>query len=1105
MALLGWWGMSSLDVVRRYTAMSLRLIVLVILVLILAGLQWVRTHSDLTVIAVVDTSESARRFAQPPADVAARLGEATGTEEATVRNWAATWLGAAGGERKADDRLGLITFDGKPTVASLPSVGGGFDEAALTTRSDGTDTAAAIRLAMAMFPSDSGKRMVLWWDGNDTASTQGAGRAADVLTAAREARAAGIPIDVVPLDYKVANEVMVESIHAPPEARRGQTLPLRVVLTATRPGDGLLFLKRDDAIIDLSPGREGNGAAIHANEWTRQTVSQTGAVNGAASGALNGKPSLEAGGGGAATPGNEASPGSGDPDTSLDRYLLVRLVEVPILDTGPSRFEAIFEPATGSDTMPGNNSAEAFTMVHGQGRILFVNNLPGGSGEILPKTLESRGIELEVISPASLPDNLTTLLRYDAVILQNVPADMITVAQNKMLARYVNDMGGGLVMIGGTDSFGAGGWTHSPVDRILPVECEIPSQTVLPSGALVIVLDRSGSMGAPVAGSQYSQQEVANEAAVQAISTLYPQDLVGVVAFDDNAKWIVGSSNQLAPNTQPAQIASQVRSIQAGGGTNIFSGLEQAYYALAKLGPQDAAVKHVILLTDGQSQDGAYFEVIGKMAQAGITLTTVGVGDGMNNTLLQQLAAMGGGTFYPVADPLKLPQIFIKEARLVRKNLIKETPFTPKLVQTGSPVMAGMTGSPPLQGFVLTGRKYDPRVYTPMEGPEGEPLFAHWQVGLGRSAAFTSDATNKWAVDWLPWGGYPDFWARTVRMVARPSSSRAFDLMTTIEGDTMRVRLDASAGMGNETEANASSSAGDAGFMNFLTIQGKVLMPDGEVGDIRLQQTGPGIYEATVPAEKSGNYILSLFAKGAPGTQPVAVFGGVSKSRGPELRTFNSDRAMIEQVAAISGGRVLDATLAAAGDSDIYNRATVVESRSMRSLWRPLLIALLALFLLDVAARRIAWDVPAMAGWTMARADAVLGLLKTRKVESQATLTALKRKAAEVERKLDSNSDELPASPPAQKSPQSSNPSLRLAVSSPTPDTKRKFEADVTFEPADDFATAVGGAKQEDADPINRPTQKSPRESSPDHPQTTSRLLDAKRRTQDRLRENDQG
>ena len=191
--------------------------------------------------------------------------------------------------------------------------------------------------------------------------------------------------------------------------------------------------------------------------------------------------------------------------------------------------------------------------MHGKGRVLVVDHLGAPSGRILPEALREHGIDLDVVPPAGLPRRLDALQRYDAVILQNVPADAVSSRQQKMLARYVNDLGGGLIMIGGVDSFAAGGWTNSPVDRVLPVSCQIPSQTVLPSGALVIVLDRSGSMGANVSGSAYSQQELANEAAVLALATLYPQDLVGVIAFDHSPKWVV----KLQFNSDAAAVAKR--------------------------------------------------------------------------------------------------------------------------------------------------------------------------------------------------------------------------------------------------------------------------------------------------------------------------------------------------------------------------------------------------------------------------------------------------------------------------------------------------------------------------------------------------------------------
>jgi len=638
----------------------------------------------------------------------------------------------------------------------------------------------------------------------------------------------------------------------------------------------------------------------------------------------------------------------------------------------------------------------------------------------------------------------------------------------------VSDLGGGLVMIGGPDSFGAGAWTRTPIDAILPVNCEIPSQTILPSGALLIVLDCSGSMGSSQGGVE--KMEIANEAAVQAVSTLYPQDLVGVIAFDTEARWIVN----LTDVRDGGRIIKMIRSIHPGGGTNMYPAMLEAYTALAKLGPEDAAIKHVIVLTDGQSSPGPFFEVLGKMARAGITLSTVGVGDDVDAKLLTSLAQMGGGSFYLVQDPKRLPQIFIKEARTIRKNLLKEKPFTPTLVPTGSPVLAGIAKLPQLQGLVLTGPKNDPRVYMPLVGPEGEPLFAHWQVGLGRVAAFTSDATNRWATAWLNDAIYADFWARAVRLIARPSSSKAYDLAGHIERDRLHLRLDATGsapGAKNIGDGSGASSGG--GYQNFLRITGSVLAPDGAVVPVTLVQSGPGVYEAEVSALPSGNYIVTLLAQSGPNTPAHAIIGGVTKPRGSELRTFSSNRANLEQVASITGGRMLDpAKIAEAG---LFTRTGLRESRSLRPLAVPLLLALIVIFLLDVAVRRIAWDLAGIWAWALDRADAVFGLFQARPAEASnaTTLTALKKKAAQTEHKRGTGEVAV------------------VVAAVPAPDAQRKFETRADVEPAQDFAAAVGAAKDE---PVATQRLSAPKPgAAADEPATTSRLLDAKRRAQDRM------
>jgi Ca-activated chloride channel family protein len=1012
---LGLRSLAAIEPVRRYTAIALRLAVLIVLVLILAGMQTVQRHSDLTVMAVIDQSESVRRFASPPPT------PNTAGNDRTINQWLREYLRAAAAGKKPDDRFGVITYDGRPTIVQIPGVVPDFDPAIVPTPMDGTDSTAALRLAMARFPADSGKRLLWISDGNETTGDGLVG----MLPIAQEARAAGVRIDVLPIDYRLDGEVMVEGVYAPTESREGQTAPVRIVLRAARPSEGTLYLRHDENVVDLAPGSPGNGAAVRTTDWT-----------------------LEA----------QDAPAQDDQVGEVGRYVLVRSIDLPMSTSGANRFEAVFEPAEGSgDVVAANNRAQAFTQVHGRGRVLVLDGVGGESGRILSTALASHDLDVETLPANAFPGSLSQLQRYDAVIFQNIPAEALTPAQMRMLSRYVHDMGGGFAMIGGPNSFGAGGWTNSPIDDILPVACEIPSQTILPSGALVIVIDRSGSMSATVGGTNLTQQEVANEASIYALATLFPDDLVGVIAFDQTAKQVV----PLTRNSNPGAIASQIRKIQPGGGTNIHSGLDAAYNVLAPLTPNEAAVKHVILLTDGHSTSGDYIGLMRKYVEAGISLSAVGIGDGMNNPLLHQLSQMAGGQFYPIADPRTLPQIFIKEARTVRKNLIREQPFEPQIVQTGSPIMASVTAVPMLQGLVLTGEKRKLGVFQPIVGPEGEPVFAHWQVGLGRSAAFTSDATNRWASDWLRWGGYRDFWARTVRAIARPGSSTEYDLVAGIEGDQLRVRLDV---------------AGRQGHQGFMDVRGSLLKPDGSTEPITLTQTGPGMYEAAAPADATGSYIVSLFVSDPQGGERRTVFGGTSKPPGAELRRFQSNRALLEEVARITGGRVLDPS--SPTEARLYERDVPFESRSIRPLWRPLLWLLLVLFLLDVACRRIAWDAGAIARWV---AGAIVIGSARREREARTTLDALRKGAAKRR-----DAQDQPPTP--------------VVVSS------RKFEAAPGAVASADFAAAVGAAA---ASPSRSPgsaavNQDAPAQTADEGP-TTSRLLAAKRRVQQRIDDNPPG
>jgi uncharacterized membrane protein len=1041
---LGAWSLAQLGPARRWTSVGLRVFVLLLITTMLAGFRTVQTHDELTVVSLIDSSDSIRKFFTAPPDADGQPQD--------YEQWLRSYFKQAGSDKRSQDYWSAQTFDGRPTVRLSPSLGEiTLPDSSFADAYEGSNGQRAIESGMAAKQqADSALRMVLVSDGNLDG---------EVMSAVQAAAAAGVQIDVLPLQYKVKGEVMVEAVRANPEARKGQTIKVSVELRSADRVPGQLLLKHNDQWVDLNGSAEGEGLRIEAKEWRTR---------------------IDAG------------------DEEIGLYALTKYIDRPISSAGVNTFDAIFKPdaeAGLANSIVANDTGQAFTLVAGPGKVLVVDGVGGEAGKILPRSLAERGIETILAPVTAMPSTLRDMRDYDAILFHNVPADNVPPKVQRNLTRYVHDLGGGFAMIGGPDSFGAGGWTNTDIDKyILPVHCQIPTQKILPSGALILVIDRSGSMFGSVGGTSQTQQNVAAEAAILAIKSMYPQDKIGVVAFDTQAHWIV----DLQYNRDPGSIAKKIRAMQPGGGTDISVGVKAAYDRLVQEPVGESAIKHMIVISDGHGNMPNNFQLGGQLGQAGVTISTIGVGDGHNAAGLRALASTGNGQFYPVINPNNLPQVFIKEARAIRKNLIKEEPFNPVVRNVASPIMVGINAVPPLRGFVLTGPKSDARIFTPIVASEGEPIFAHHQVGLGRAAAFTADATNRWAQDWLGnWGGssnYADFWARTVRQIARPAASTQADMTSTIEGDTMTIRLDAA------DDIDFTGSRG-ASFGNNLQVTGSVEDPAGNLINVTLEQVGPGIYETRIPARDSGNYIVDLNMRSADG-EARRVIGGSSKAAGGELRNFQSNIALLQQIAEMTGGRVLDPD--DPGDANLYNRNVPIESRSTRPLRWQLMPFLLALLLLDVACRRIAWEGQEVAAWARGRANSIAGIMQTRKVEGGSTMAALKAKREETTEKLNQPAAEqsalsgLAAKVKGQANGQSTDkPKAKPAVSK-----TRKFVAseEELAAASEDFSEAVGGAKEgATAKPIATAAMRKS-EKPQDQGPTTSRLLDAKKRAQERMK-----
>lgn len=889
LAVLGLRWFVAMTALRRWSAVLARALLFGLLAALLAGASSVREVDRLAVIAVVDVSGSVQRFAG--------IGGPNANGPADPADFARGWLSAAIENRGPDDLLGVVAFDGRSIAVATPSAADVLDRSVAAPGFEGSDLAAALRYASALIPPDAAGRLVVFSDGNATGGDAlAAGR--EIARAGRSAGNAGaggaVSVDVVPLEYRVENEVVVEQVDAPPRAAGESVVLVRVVLRSTGPATGTLRVFREGEPVDADPDAPGTGRRV-----------------------------------------------------TLTAGRQVELVEARLGPERLHRFEAVFEPDAPQDTEAGpgrpfdtvlaNNTGRAFTVTPGKGAVLLVDGVseaaPGSVGLTLARALERSGIDVTAVGTAGVPGGLLELQSYDLVILQNVPAEAIPDPAQEQLVAYVRDLGGGLLMLGGPESFGAGGWRGSIVEPILPVELDIPEKLIVPEAAIVFVLDNSGSMRRTVLGSARSQQEIANESAARAIATLDPRDLVGVIAFNSSPSVI----EPLGPNNNPDRTASRVRAIPSGGGTSIGPALR---IARDQLREADAKLKHVIVLTDGMSSDA---ESLPQLAEAmrnedGIFITTIAVGDQADTTTLRQMADIGQGSFFNVVNPNVLPRVFLKAVRVVRSPLVREVPFDVVMLPTGSPLVAGISQPPRLEGLVLTQARPEPSITYAMATPEAEPVLAHWAVELGQVGAFTSDA-HRWAERWLDWSGYSTFWTQVARGLSRTASGEGGELRTELTPEGLRIRY------------AAYSESGEP--VDLLTIPATIYTPEGESREIVLTQVGPGEYRATAEANSSGNYIV--VARPRLGTTPLRpVVGGATVATGVEYQRLESNRPLLERLAAETGGRVLDP--ASPGTADLFDRAGIQPREASSPLWPVLLAWTVLVFLLDVGTRRVAWD-----------------------------------------------------------------------------------------------------------------------------------------------------
>ena len=690
----------------------------------------------------------------------------------------------AGGGALSRDQAAVVLFGADAQIERGMSSFRDLAPFSARVRTAGTNIENAIRLGLSLFPPDAAKRLVLISDGKQTTG--------DADTAARLARAVNVRLDVVPLQSIAGIDAAIQRVDAPQSASVGQIIPLEVVVRSNAAMQAQLTVF--------------SGAEVVAQQPVSLVI--------------------------------------GENTFSL---------RVNATQAGFSAFRVQLIPDV--DTIPQNNALSASVIVGGKPRVLLVSNPPapapqgadpvrGAAGVdetmALKAALTAADIDYDETAPGSMPAAIQSLAAYQSIILVNVPARDLSLRAMFSLQSYVRDIGGGLVVIGGPNSYGVGGYFRTPLEETLPVDTQVKDPRRFPSVAMAIVMDKSGSMSAQEGG--VLKMRLAAEAAARAAELINDDDDITIIGYDTE---LVDQIGPFPGRDRQRFIPEILRIAPGGGGIYVYESLIEARRVLSQ---SDKRSKFIILLADGsdaENQSGAR-ELAQQMRAENITLSVVAIGDGSDVPFLKEIARIGGGRFHLTDQAANLPTIFTEETALAQRSYVVEQTVLPR-AGASSPMLSGIEAVPALLGYIATTPK--PAAQVILWANETDPLLAAWQYGLGRAVAFTSDATGRWARLWVAWDAFPKFWAQVARWTILERPDTTLQARVTQDGDLTTIIVDAPA---TRTESAETQAALD------LNLQATLIDSAGNTQQVALSQVGPGRYEGQTWLTEPGAYFVRI-------------------------------------------------------------------------------------------------------------------------------------------------------------------------------------------------------------------------------------------------------
>ena len=876
-----WKSLSGFGRTRYIVANLLRTIVLGLLILALAEMQSVKVSEKVTTIYLLDQSASIPE---------------------TQRVAMMEYVGAAVSKHRNDrhrDCAGVIAFGREANIEVAPLDGdlfGLLDDLFFDTSRDATNLAGALNLAQASFPEDSAKRVVVITDGNENLG--------DAVTTAKALVQDGIGVDTIPVHLNVRAEVAVNKVAVPADIRKGEPFQARVVVENIT--------------------QEGQEAGIVSGKLT--LMRRMGGTN----------VTID------------------EREVQLDPGKNVYTFTDEIKEPDFYEYISMFTPSDeASDRMNENNRATAFTQVLGEGRVLLIEDFEHpGEFDYLVQRLRRNNIQVRVQQSNQLFSGLAELQAYDSVILANVPRGSgggdgsgavygFDDERIKMLVHNTQELGCGLIMLGGPNSFGAGGWAGTELEKAMPVDFQIKNTRVMPVGALCMIMHASEM----AQGNHW--QKVIGKAALKALG---PQDYCGVVHWDDTTwkeGWLWGAPKGLIPVGQnKKQMMARMGRMTPGDMPDFDPALRMAAAAFSQL-QGTAAIKRMIIISDGDPTPPSP-GVMAQFVKLKVQISTVAVSTHgpPTTTPLQGIATQTGGKYYVVTNPKALPQIYNIEARQVARPLVKDDKTVQPQRKYPHEIMRGIEGPlPPIKGFVMTTVKKNPLVEVALISPEPADeqyatVLAAWQYKGGRTAVLTTDAGHRWADDWTEWENYDKLFTQLVRWSMRATGDQGqYAVATDYEDGKIKVVIDA--------------LDKDDKLLSFLQMAGSVINPEMGTQEMKIKQTAPGRYVGELATSKPGSYFINI----RPGADRSTIRVGINVPYSAEYRDRETNIDLLAQLAN-SRGKLIEGSLEPGKTEDLlavdtFRRDDLAKNKSSQDVW-PLLVLLAGtVFFADVFVRRV--------------------------------------------------------------------------------------------------------------------------------------------------------